>query len=195
MNSVEELHRALDELIQRYAAAADPQFLQQVMSTNPAYLRSAADGEVVQYRDWGIPLGRRFRALKLWFHLRLDGPEAIRQRLRRDLENAHWFAVQVEAQPGWDVLAPVPFHTICIRHTPLDSHGVKLAGEDLDQPTLAWVESINASGEAFLTPSVLDDRWMARESIGVEGTTREQVVKLWHLLQEAAARQAQSLQS
>ena len=173
----------------------DPQFLQQVMSTNPAYLRSAADGEVVQYRDWGIPLGRRFRALKLWFHLRLDGPEAIRQRLRRDLENAHWFAAQVAAQPGWEVLAPVPLQTICIRHTPLDSHGEKLAGEALDQHTLAWVESINASGEAFLTPSVLDDRWMARVSIGVEGTTREQVVKLWHLLQEAAARQAQSLQS
>jgi aromatic-L-amino-acid decarboxylase len=171
----------------------DPQFLQQVMSTNPAYLRSAADGEVVQYRDWGIPLGRRFRALKLWFHLRLDGPEAIRQRLRRDLENAHWFAAQVAAEPGWEVLAPVPLQTVCIRHTPLDSEGKKLTGEALDQHTLAWVESINASGEAFLTPSVLDDRWMARVSIGVEGTAREQVAKLWHLLQEAAARQAQSL--
>ena len=165
----------------------DPQFLQQVMSTNPAYLRSAADGEVVQYRDWGIPLGRRFRALKLWFHLRLDGPEAIRQRLRRDLENAQWFAEQVAAESGWEVLAPVPLQTVCIRHTPLDNEGAKMTGEALDQHTLAWVESINASGEAFLTPSVLDDRWMARVSIGVEGTTREQVAKLWSLLQKAVA--------
>jgi len=167
----------------------DPQFLQQVMSTNPAYLRSAADGEVVQYRDWGIPLGRRFRALKLWFHLRLDGPEAIRQRLRRDLENAQWFAEQVAAEPGWEVLAPVPLQTVCIRHTPLDSQGEELVGEALDQHTLGWVERINASGEAFLTPSVLDDRWMARVSIGVEGTTREQVARLWSLLQDAAGRQ------
>jgi hypothetical protein len=65
---------------------ADPDHLIRVMSTNPSYLRSAVDGEVTQYKDWGIPLGRRFRALKLWFHLRLDGAEAIRARLRRDLE-------------------------------------------------------------------------------------------------------------
>ena len=63
----------------------DVAHLTAVMSTNPSYLRSAVDGEVTQYKDWGIPLGRRFRALKLWFHLRLDGAEAIRARLRRDL--------------------------------------------------------------------------------------------------------------
>ena len=74
----------------------DPQHLVRVMSTNPSYLRSAVDGEVTQYRDWGIPLGRRFRALKLWFQLRLDGIEAISARLRRDLENARWLAEQVE---------------------------------------------------------------------------------------------------
>ena len=86
---------------------ADPAELIRVMSTNPSYLRSAVDGEVTQYKDWGIPLGRRFRALKLWFQLRLDGVEAIRTRLRRDLDNARWLAGQVEAAPGWRVLAPV----------------------------------------------------------------------------------------
>jgi len=65
---------------------ADPAHLIRVMSTNPSYLQSAVDGEVTQYKDWGIPLGRRFRALKLWFQLRLDGAEAIRARLRRDLD-------------------------------------------------------------------------------------------------------------
>src|SRR6202035_373795 len=79
---------------------ADPAHLIRVMSTNPSYLRSAVDGEVTQYKDWGIPLGRRFRALKLWFHLRLDGAEAIRARLRRDLENARWLGRQGGAAPA-----------------------------------------------------------------------------------------------
>ena len=96
----------------------DPEHLVRVMSTNPSYLRSTVDGEVTQYKDWGIPLGRRFRALKLWFHLRLDGVEAIRERLRRDLANARWLAGQVEAAPDWRVLAPVTLQTVCLRHEP-----------------------------------------------------------------------------
>lgn len=163
----------------------DVQHLEKVMSTNPAYLRSGADGQVTQYRDWGIPLGRRFRALKLWFHLRLDGPEAIRARLRRDLDNARWFRDQVEATNDWEVLAPVELQTVCIRHTPRDSAGEPLTGDALDRHTLDWVGRINASGEAFLSPSVLDGRWMVRVSIGVESTTREHVSRLWELLQRS----------
>src|ERR1700757_93608 len=97
---------------------ADPAHLIRVMSTNPSYLRSAVDGEVTQYKDWGIPLGRRFRALKLWFHLRLDGVEAIRARLRRDLDNARWLAARVPPPPGWGVLAPVTRQTVVLRHDP-----------------------------------------------------------------------------
>ena len=155
------------------------------MSTNPAYLRSTADGEVTQYRDWGIPLGRRFRALKLWFQLRLDGPEAIRQRLRRDLENARWFKEQVEATEGWEVLAPVDLQTVCIRHTPKDADGNALSSDALDKHTLNWVNQINSSGAAFMSPSMLDGRWMVRVSIGVENTERAHVERLWALLQEA----------
>lgn len=164
----------------------DVTHLERVMSTNPSYLRSSADGEVVQYRDWGIPLGRRFRALKLWFHLRLDGPDAIRQRIRRDLDNAQWFKQQIEALPHWEVLAPVDLQTICIRHTPLSDDGSPLTGEALDKHTLSWVDSINRSGEAFMSPSILDKRWMVRVSIGVEGTTREHLERLLVLLQQAA---------
>ena len=91
----------------------DPDHLVRVMSTNPSYLRSPVGDEVTQYKDMGIPLGRRFRALKLWFHLRLDGVEAIRTRLRRDLANATWLADQVAAEPGWRVLAPVALQTVC----------------------------------------------------------------------------------
>ncbi len=165
----------------------DVAHLERVMSTNPAYLRSTADGQVTQYRDWGIPLGRRFRALKLWFHLRLDGPDAIRQRLRQDLANARWFSAQVEAAADWDVLAPVELQTVCIRHTPKDDAGNALAGDALDKHTLDWVNQINQSGAAFMSPSMLDGRWMVRVSIGVESTEREHVERLWGLLQEAVA--------
>jgi aromatic-L-amino-acid decarboxylase len=156
------------------------------MSTNPAYLQSSADGQVTQYRDWGIPLGRRFRALKLWFHLHLDGIDAIQARLRRDLDNAQWFKQQVEATPDWQVLAPVPLQTVCIVHTPTDEDGQHLDGEALDAHTLDWVGRVNQSGKAFLSPSVLDERWMARVSIGVEDTTREHIAQLWALLQTTA---------
>ncbi len=165
----------------------DTTFLETVMSTNPAYLQSAADGAVVQYRDWGIPLGRRFRALKLWFHLRLDGIESIQSRLRRDLENAQRFAALVQATPDWEVLAPVDLQTVCVRHTPVDASGKPLDGDALDQHTLAWVEQINSSGQAFLSPSILDGRWMARVSIGVEGTEFSHVEAMWGLMQAAAA--------
>ncbi len=159
----------------------DPEHLVRVMSTDPSYLRSQVDGEVTQYKDWGIPLGRRFRALKLWFHLRLDGVEAIRARLRRDLANARWLAEQVAAEPGWRVLAPVNLQTVCLRHEP-PGLSPDTDGDALDRHTLAWAAAVNDSGRAFVTPSVLDGRWMVRVSVGAEPTEREDVAELWRLL-------------
>ena len=160
----------------------DVQHLVRVMSTNPSYLRSSRDGEVTQYRDWGLPLGRRFRALKLLFQLELDGVESIRARVRRDLANAAWLTEQVEAADGWEVVAPVRLQTVCVRHRP----GPGLDGEELDRHTLAWVASINDSGRAYLTPSVLDGRWMVRVSIGVENTERHHVEQLWDRMRASA---------
>jgi aromatic-L-amino-acid/L-tryptophan decarboxylase len=160
----------------------DVEHLVRVMSTNPSYLQSSSDGSVVQYKDWGIPLGRRFRALKLLFHLQLDGIEAIQTRLRRDLDNAQWLAATVAATPDWRVLAPVPLQTVCVRYEP---DGV--SGDALDALTLRWVNEINNSGAAFLSPSMLDGRWMVRVSIGVEGTERSDVEFVWSLMQQRAA--------
>jgi aromatic-L-amino-acid decarboxylase len=168
---------------------ADPGHLIRVMSTNPSYLRSAVDGEVTQYKDWGIPLGRRFRALKLWFHLRLDGAEAIRARLRRDLENARWLAGQVSSAPGWRVLAPVNLQTVVLRHEPagtVSGTGAVLDAGALNAHTLAWADSVNAAGTAMVTPSLLDGTWSVRVSIGAERTERPDVEELWKLLQQAA---------
>jgi aromatic-L-amino-acid decarboxylase len=170
---------------------ADPGHLTRVMAASPSYLRSAVDGEVTQYKDWGIPLGRRFRALKLWFHLRLDGAEAIRARLRRDLASARWLAGQVAAAPGWRLLAPVTLQTVVLRHEPpglVSAAGAVLDPAALDAHTLSWAGTINASGAALVTPSLLDGTWSVRVSIGAEPTERHHVEELWNLLKQTAER-------
>ena len=159
----------------------DPEHLMRVMSTNPSFLQSSVDGEVKNLRDWGIPLGRRFRALKLWFVIREQGVSGLQKRLRRDMANARWLADKVSATPGWRVLAPVPLQTVCVRHEPEG-----LRGEALDKHTTRWVEAVNRSGAAYLTPAVLDGRWMARVSIGALATETEDVAAVWAAMREAA---------
>jgi aromatic-L-amino-acid decarboxylase len=159
----------------------DPKHLVRVMSTNPSYLQSAADAHVKNLRDWGIPLGRRFRALKLWCLIREHGVEGLAARIRRDLANARWLAEQVRATPPWRVLAPVHLQTVCVVHAPPG-----LEGDSLDRHTLAWVDRVNRSGAAYLTPAVLDGRWMVRVSIGAEATEREHVAALWQAMRRAA---------
>jgi aromatic-L-amino-acid decarboxylase len=161
----------------------DVEHLVRVMSTNPSFLQSAADGRVKNLRDWGIPLGRRFRALKLWFLIREQGVSGLQARLRRDLTNARWLADEVRAAPGWTVLAPVPLQTICVRHEPAG-----LDGEALDRHTKDWADRVNRSGAAYLTPAVLDGRWMVRVSIGSEQTERPHVEALWQTMTREAER-------
>jgi aromatic-L-amino-acid decarboxylase len=159
----------------------DPAHLVRVMSTNPSYLRTAADGQVTNYRDWGIPLGRRFRALKLWFLLRAEGVSGLQSRLRRDIDNAKWLAEQVQSTPHWIVVAPVPLQTVCVVHQP-PGH----SGEALDSHTRGWADRVNRSGKAYLTPAVLGGRWVVRVSIGAEQTTREDVEAVWDLMRSTA---------
>jgi aromatic-L-amino-acid/L-tryptophan decarboxylase len=161
----------------------EPEVLIRVMSTNPSYLQTSADSVVKNFRDWGLPLGRRFRALKLWFLIREQGVSGLQARLRRDLANAEWLAGQVRATPSWRVLCPVPLQTLCVRHEPEG-----LTGEALDHHTLAWVDRLNRSGDAYLTPALLDGRWMARVSIGALTTERAHVERLWELMRAAAER-------
>jgi aromatic-L-amino-acid decarboxylase len=163
----------------------DPEHLVRVMSTNPSYLQSAADDRVKNFRDWGIPLGRRFRALKLWCLIRAEGVAGLQARLRRDLANARWLAEQVRAAPDWRVLAPVPLQTVCVRQEPPGLHG-----EALDRHTRAWAARVNRSGAAYLTPAILGERWVVRVSVGAEATERQHVEALWHLMRQEAGRAA-----
>ena len=160
----------------------DPEHLIRVMSTNPSYLRTEHDGEVKNLRDWGIPLGRRFRALKLWFLIKDLGISGLQARMRRDLEHAQWLMGQVDADPGWERLAPVPLQTVCLRHRPAG-----MAGEaELARHNLAIADRINKSGRFYLTPAVLKGMQMIRVSIGSAATRREDVEALWEALRRAA---------
>jgi aromatic-L-amino-acid/L-tryptophan decarboxylase len=159
----------------------DPQHLIRVMGTDLAILRTQQDGAVSNFRDWHIQLGRRFRALKLWFCLLDEGVAGIRARVRRDLASAQWLAREVEATPDWELVAPVALQTVCLRHAP----------PDLDEPArsarnLAIARRLNDAGRAYLTPSLLDGKQILRVSIGAERTEHEHVAALWAALRAAA---------
>jgi aromatic-L-amino-acid decarboxylase len=160
----------------------DPEHLIRVMSTNPSYLQSSVDTRVKNLRDWGLPLGRRFRALKLWCLVREQGVEGLQARLRRDLANAQWLATAVGGTAHWCVLAPVPLQTVVVRHEPPG-----LDADALDRHTQAWAERVNRSGVAYLTSATLDGRWMVRVSIGAIATERAHVEALWAAMQREAA--------
>jgi aromatic-L-amino-acid/L-tryptophan decarboxylase len=161
----------------------DPEHLIRVMSTNPTYLRTQQDGTVKNFRDWHIQLGRRFRALKLWFLLLDVGVEGLQARIRRDLANAQWLKAEIERTKGWEILAPVPLQTLCIRHVPSELQGDPAK---LDAHNLAILSTINRSGEAYLTTDRVRGTNVIRVSIGAEMTERRHVEKLWATLQRVA---------
>jgi aromatic-L-amino-acid/L-tryptophan decarboxylase len=162
----------------------DPEHLVRVMSTDPSYLRTAQDGRVRNLRDWGIPLGRRFRALKLWFLLRSEGVEGLRARVRRDIGNAAWLAEQVIAAPDWGLMAPAPLQTVCLRHVP-----PALAGDEeaLAAHNAAIVERVAGAGDYYFGSARLKGRLIIRVSVGAQPTERAHVAGAWTALREAAA--------
>ncbi len=161
----------------------DPQHLVRVMSTNPSYLQTAQDGQVKNYRDWHIQLGRRFRSLKLLFFLMDVGVEGLQARIRRDLDNARWLRDQAAPDPEWELMAPVPLQTVCLRHVP-----ARLRGDEpgLTRHNRDIALRVNDSGRAYLTTSELKGRQILRVSIGAEATERRHVAALWTALREAA---------
>lgn len=161
----------------------DVEHLIRVMSTSPSYLQSGADGRVKNYRDWGIPLGRRFRALKLWTLIRTSGVVGLQERLRRDLAHARWLERQVRQAEHWRVLAPVRLQTVCVRHEPPG-----LDDAALNQHTRGWAERLNQSGRAFVTPALVDGRWLVRVSFGTELTEPADVERLWTDMRAIAER-------
>jgi aromatic-L-amino-acid decarboxylase len=116
--------------------------------------------------------------------IREQGVSGLQARLRRDMANARMLAERVAATPDWRVLAPVHLQTVCLRHEPPG-----LAGEALDAHTTRWAEAINRSGAAYLTPAVIDGRWMVRVSIGALATESADVLATWARMREMAESQ------
>ncbi len=161
----------------------DTEHLVRVMSTNPSYLRTAQDGAVRNLRDWGIPLGRRFRALKLWFLIREQGVEGLQRRIRRDIANAAWLRGQVDAAPDWERRAPAPLQTVCVRHVPPGSHDDEAA---LTEHNLSVAARVNAGGEHCVSSAVLKGSQIIRISIGAAATEQRHVKGVWQALLAAA---------
>lgn len=160
----------------------DPDHLQQAMAIHPEYLRTTRDAEVVNYMDWGVQLGRRFRALKLWFVLRNYGARELRAIIAAHLEAARAFAGWIDEAPGWERLAPVPLNTVCFRWLPAGVAGT----EDLNRRNLDLMARVNQDGVIYLTHTKLDDVVTLRLAVGQRATTLEHVRQAWEALQGAA---------
>ena len=155
---------------------ADRGPLVRALSTQPHYLRNAASesGAVIDYRDWQVPLGRRFRALKLWMTLRMIGAEPLRRRIRAHVRWAGEFAGWVAADPRFELLAPPSLSLVCF---------ALRAG---DGPTAELLERVNARGRVFLSPARVAGRLALRLAIGGTLTDRDDVVAAWRELAEPA---------
>ncbi len=163
----------------------DPELLKRTFSIVPEYL-STTQASVRNYMDYGLQLGRRFRALKLWFVLRHFGAQGLRSKLREHIALAQEFARWVEAQPDWEILAPHPFSVVCFRYAGKRSAQAAHDGEALDALNAKILDGVNASGEAFLSHTKIDGRFALRMAIGNLRTTAQDVADAWRLLQAQA---------
>ncbi len=156
-----------------------PEIFKRAFSLVPEYLTTPVSGQVVDLMDYGVQLGRRFRALKLWWVLRCFGLDGVRERIRRHIQMAQAFADWVDADPGFERLAPTPFSVICFRARPEG-----LAAEALDQFNMELMELVNASGEIFLSHTKLDVGVSLRVAIGNLATVESDVERCRDLLAE-----------
>jgi aromatic-L-amino-acid decarboxylase len=148
----------------------------------PEYLRTQQDQQVVNYRDWGIQLGRRFRALKLWFVIRSYGVNGLRAVLRKHIALAKDFAGWIDESPDFEVVAPVHFGLVCFRYHP---DGV--ADSELDDLNRRLLARVNSTRRVHLTHTQLGGRYVIRMAIGQRETEREHVADAWRLIAEAAS--------
>ena len=165
---------------------SDKEALTEALSIDPPYLRSAQSdaGSVIDYRNWQVPLGRRFRALKLWWVLRSYGAEGIRQMVRHHVAMAQELAQRLSSDERFEIVAPHPFALVCFRCRPADESDA--AQDAADSATDAVAAAVNDSGVAYLTPSKLDGRSIIRVAVGQSRTDRPHMDQLWKAITEAA---------
>ena len=165
-----------------------PEVLRRAFSLVPEYLETPESGREQGFgarnlMDFGVALGRRMRALKLWMVLRYFGQDGIRRILRSHLEMAAWLSTELRSDPSWEVMAPMPMSTVCFRHHPagLDSE------DELERHNRELLARVNGRGQVFVSHAVLRRRFVLRASIGGLRTTPADVAILWRELQAAAS--------
>ncbi len=156
---------------------ADRAALVRALSILPEYLKNRAteSGAVIDYRDWQVPLGRRFRSLKLWFVIRHYGIAGLQHHVRRHVELAQAFARWVEASPRFELAVRPPLNLVCFRHA---------AGDAFNRELL---ERINASGRLYLTHTTLGGRFVLRLCVGQTNTDERHVAEAWRMIEAEAA--------
>ncbi len=153
----------------------EPSQMVHAFSLVPEYLSARDDGQTRNLMDYGLSLGRRFRSLKLWFVLRYFGAEGLRRRIRAHVEMAKELAAWIDAEPGWEVVAPVELGLVVFRRLTTDDDNLRI------------MEAVNASGEAFLSHTRLGDHIVLRCAIGNVRTTRHHIARLWEALRRQAS--------
>lgn len=160
----------------------DTVLLKNTFSILPEYLKTPLDKQVNNYRDWGIQLGRRFRALKLWFVLRTYGVTGIQDRIREHIRIGQELARDIAQTPDFELLAPVPLNLVCFRYAPRHIHDEKV----LDALNEKLLLTLNDSGKILLTQTRLDGKYTIRLVAGTVETKQEDVQIGWRLIQETA---------
>ncbi|HBY63996.1 MAG TPA: amino acid decarboxylase [Solibacterales bacterium] len=153
-----------------------PETMRRAFSLVPAYLRTNEDGRVVNLMDYGMPLGRRFRALKLWFVLRYFGREGIAEVIRQQCGWARELAAEIAQDPRFELTAPTTLSLVCFRYRGTNDQNRQL------------IDDVNRSGEAFLLGNEIAGVFMIRFAIGNMRTTRDDVFAVWRAIREAAGR-------
>ena len=159
--------------------------LRRAFSLVPEYLRTPEQERVRSGSDYGVQLGRRFRALKLWMIIRYFGHEGLAARIREHCRLAQLFASWVEASPDWELMAPVPFALVCFRARPSVAGGSEAArAKRLDALNEGIMHGVNSTGKALLSHTKLKDKLTIRLSIGNIRTTENHVKQVWELLND-----------
>jgi aromatic-L-amino-acid decarboxylase len=144
----------------------------------PEYLRTTTRGKVNDYRDWGVQLGRRFRALKLWFVIRNFGVEGLQEKIRYHIELGQYFKGLVENHPEFEIIAPVHFNVVCFRFIPEGIHDM----DQINELNELLLKNLNKTGKIYLTHTRLGSKYTLRMVIGQTNVTREHVDAAWELI-------------
>jgi aromatic-L-amino-acid decarboxylase len=163
-----------------------PEVFHEAFSLVPEYIKTPVTEPVRNYSEYGIQMGRRFRALKLWMLIRYFGADGMAERVREHCRMAAELAGWIEADPDWELLAPIPFATVCFRHNPAGAGGEAQDAAELDRRNEAILAEVNRSGKIFLSHTKLNGKFTLRVCVGNPRQTMDHVRGCWELLQQAA---------